>query len=417
MSALLDLFARTRKQTEKLIEPLSSEDCCVQSMADVSPAKWHLAHTTWFFETFLLDAFVDDYVPFHPQFAYLFNSYYEAAGPRHARPNRGLLTRPSLDRVRAYRRRVDNDMAELLTTASSEQRQEIELRTRLGLMHEEQHQELLLMDIKHVLSCNPLSPTYLATAPTTERHVPVRPTEWVEFDAAVTQIGHGSDGFAYDNERPRHRAFLEPYALADRPVTNADFRAFVEDGGYDDPQWWLSDGWSHVQEQCIRSPLYWRENSAQFQELTLHGPSALQPEAPVVHVSYYEADAYARWAGARLPTETEWEHAASTFEPTQGHFADRLPLHPAPADSRPGLRQTFGDVWEWTSSAYLPYPGFQPLNGALGEYNGKFMVGQHVLRGGACITPPKHVRLSYRNYFYPHQRWAFSGFRLARSLT
>ena len=416
MLCILDAYDSTRRQTERLIEPLSAEDCCVQSMEDVSPAKWHLAHTTWFFETFLLDPLIDDYEPFNPRFAYLFNSYYDAAGPRHARPKRGLLTRPSLEEVRAYRRQVDRHMGELLASPPPGKDREVGVRTRLGLMHEEQHQELLLMDIKHVFASNPLAPAYMATAPSMSYPAPGRPTEWIEFDAEVSSIGHGPDGIAYDNERPRHRVFLEPYALADRPVRNADYLMFIEDGGYDTPRWWLSDGWTYIQDRAVRAPLYWRQNGAGYQELTLHGPAAIDPEAPVTHVSYYEADAYARWANARLPTEAEWEHAAGTRDQNHGHFANRLPLHPEPSDSSTGLRQLYGDVWEWTSSAYLPYPGFRPLQGALGEYNGKFMVGQHVLRGGACVTPPGHVRPTYRNYFYPHHRWVFSGFRLARSL-
>lgn len=416
MLDLLTTFTHTRQQSEKLIEPLSAEDCCVQSMADVSPAKWHLAHTTWFFESFLLSPLTDDYTPFHPRYAYLFNSYYEAAGRRHARPNRGLLTRPSLEEIQAYRQLVDDRMANLLASPPPDKAQEICTRTLLGIMHEEQHQELLLMDIKHVLASNPLSPAYVSAPPPPPRR-PARRTEWIEFDPEVITIGHGPDGFSYDNERPRHRVFLEPYALADRPVTNADYLAFIEDGGYQEPQWWLSDGWAHIKEENIRAPLYWRPNGGSFEELTLHGPTRLDPGAPVSHVSYYEANAYARWAGARLPTEAEWEHAATPREESAGHFADRLPLHPEPADSDIGLRQLFGDVWEWTSSAYLPYPGFRPLSGALGEYNAKFMVGQHVLRGGACVTPPGHARSTYRNFFHPHHRWVFSGFRLARSLT
>ncbi|MCA9549380.1 MAG: ergothioneine biosynthesis protein EgtB [Myxococcales bacterium] len=410
-------FRRVRAQTEALIEPLTPEDCQLQSMPDVSPPKWHLAHTTWFFETFVLAPFQPAFAPFHPRFGYLFNSYYEAAGPRHARPRRGLLSRPTLGEVLEYRRAIDARTLDLLGSVEGAHRAEVERRVQLGLHHEQQHQELLLMDIKHAFFQNPLFPAYRPRAP--EPAAAPSPQGWVEVEGGLVEIGHAGEGFSFDNETPRHRVFLEPFELADRLVTNAEWQAFIADGGYQDPKYWLSDGWHWVNTEGVRAPLYWVEqdglqsSAAGFEEFTLGGLLPLEPDAPVVHVSLYEADAFARWAGARLPTEAEWEHAARGA-PVEGNTLDTGRLHPAPATGE-GLRQIYGDAWTLTQSAYAAYPGFEPAAGALGEYNGKFMCNQVVLRGGACVTPGDHLRVSYRNFFYPHQRWPFQGLRLART--
>ena len=374
-------YRAVRAQTELLAAPLSAEDQTVQSMPDTSPTKWHRGHTSWFFETFLLEP-REGYRPFDPAFGYLFNSYYEAVGPRQPRPQRGVISRPGIAEVAAYREHVDRAMRDLLAAPLAGGLAEL---TELGLNHEQQHQELLLMDIKHALSLNVMRPAY--------RDVPHRAgtldraARWVEHPGGVAAIGHAGDGFCFDNETPRHRVLLEPFALADRPVSCGDWLAFVADGGYRRPELWLSDGWATVLDQGWTAPLYWFEDAGEWQLFTLGGPRPVATDEPVCHISYYEADAYARWSGARLPTEFEWEAAA-----------------PAGA----------GYVWEWTGSAYLPYPGFQPARGAVGEYNGKFMVSQHVLRGGSAVTPPGHARLTYRNFFPPSARWAFSGARLAR---
>ena len=375
-------------------------------MPDVSPTKWHRAHVTWFFETFVLGPNVAGYEPFHPAYGYLFNSYYEAVGKRHPRPDRGLLTRPGAAEVGDYRRAVDEAMAELL---AGEVTPDIADLTALGLHHEQQHQELLLMDIKHVLSTNPLAPAFLDLPPTPVGAV--RPRGWLEHPGGLTDIGHAGGGFAFDNERPRHGVWLEPFALADRPVTNGEWLAFIEDGGYRRPELWLSDGWAALQAADATAPLYWRWTDGAWSEFTLAGARPLDPARPVVHVSYHEADAFARWSDARLPTEAEWE-AVAAGRPVEGRNLDLGRLRPEAGP--PGDLSLFGDVWEWTSSAYLPYPRFRPAAGAVGEYNGKFMVSQHVLRGGSCVTPAGHVRPTYRNFFPPGARWAFSGLRLAR---
>ncbi len=401
----VESYRLVRARTEALSEPLSPEDQTVQSMADVSPTKWHRAHVTWFFETFVLAPKLPGYEPFHPDFGYLFNSYYEQVGDRHPRPERGLLTRPGAEEVGVYRRHVDGAMDELFADPPEDALGLVEL----GLHHEQQHQELLLMDIKHVLSLNPLRPAYreLATRP----GGPARPQSWVEHAGGLVEVGHDGAGFAFDNEGPRHSEWLEPFALADRPVTNGDWLAFVDDGGYRRPELWLSDGWAAVQGAAATAPFYWRWRDGGWTEFTLAGSDPLDLSRPVVHVSYYEADAYARWAGARLPTEAEWE-AVATSHPVSGRSLD--PERLRPETGPPGDLGLFGDVWEWTSSAYLPYPGFRPASGAVGEYNGKFMVGQHVLRGGSCVTPAGHVRPTYRNFFPPGAQWAFAGLRLAR---
>jgi ergothioneine biosynthesis protein EgtB len=401
--ALAARYRAVRRASLTLAAPLSAEDQQVQSMPDVSPTKWHLAHVTWFFETFLLAP--AGRPVFDPAFAYLFNSYYETVGARHPRPERGLITRPGLDEVHAYRAFVDAGMEALIAAASEAQWAAMAPLVELGLNHEEQHQELLLMDIKHVLSLNPLQPAY-APAPSPARAG--REAEWIDFDGGLVEIGARGGAFAFDNETPRHKAWLEPYRLKDRLVTAGEWLAFVEDGGYRRPELWLSDGWAAVNRECWEAPLYWRRDADGWSIFTLHGRGPLDPHAPVCHVSFYEADAYARWAGARLPTEAEWE-AAAVAAPWTAPFA----LHPTGADDAPGLRQLAGSVWQWTASAYLAYPRFKPLAGAVGEYNGKFMSGQMVLRGGACVTPPGHARPTYRNFFPPAARWPFTGVRLA----
>ena len=379
----------------------------MQSMPDASPAKWHLAHTTWFFEHFVLAARSPGYSAFHQRYDYLYNSYYFTVGQMHARPRRGLITRPSLADVLAYRAHVDEAMQDLLARERGDAG--LEFLTTLGINHEQQHQELLLTDIKHLFAQNPLLPAY--TELPRPGNADAAPLAWLPGRTGSVDIGHAGDGFTFDNETPRHQALLGGHSLASRLVTNAEFRAFIDDGGYADPALWLSDGWSVAVAEGWRHPLYWQDDLAQ--EFTLGGLQPIAPAAPVIHLSYYEADAFARWAGCRLPTEVEWEAAASE-QPIVGNFADTGACHPRPADSGPGLRQLFGDAWEWTSSPYGPYPGFRPLAGSLGEYNGKFMCSQMVLRGGSCATPPGHVRASYRNFFYPAQRWQFNGIRLAK---
>ncbi|MFC3069808.1 ergothioneine biosynthesis protein EgtB [Phenylobacterium soli] len=407
-STALNRYRAVRQATEALTRALTPEDQQAQSMPDASPAKWHLAHTTWFFETFLLEPRLAGYKVFDPRFAYLFNSYYEALGPRQPRPQRGLLTRPSVDDVLAYRAHVDAAMARLLADGA----EGFEALLDLGLAHEQQHQELILMDVLHLFSCSPLNPAY-APPRSAGPAAPPPALRFHRFEGGLVEIGHAGDGFAFDNEGPRHKVWLEPYALADRLVTNGEWLAFMEDGGYARPELWLAEGWARAREEDWRAPLYWREGEGGWSVMSLRGLRPLDPAQPVSHVSFYEADAYATWAGARLPTEAEWEHAVAG-KPIAGAFLPSGRLEAAPAVGGEGLRQMFGDLWEWTRSAYGPYPGFRPAAGAVGEYNGKFMAGQFVLRGGACVTPGGHVRASYRNFFYPQQRWMFSGVRLAR---
>lgn len=382
-----------RARSLALAAPLSDADATAQSMSDASPAKWHLAHTTWFFETFVLRDHAPGYRLFDERFGYLFNSYYEAEGARHPRPRRGLLTRPDLPTVLDYRAHVDAALEAALPDLGPEALALVEL----GLNHEQQHQELLLTDILHLFAQNPLRPAYATTAPLP---APLSPpafgtapaaSEWIEHPGGIVPIGHAGEGFAYDCETPRHDVLLQPFCLASALVTNAEWLAFMADGGYRQPSLWLSDGWAWVQAERIEAPLYWRQEGGAWSTFTLAGPQPVEPGAPVTHISYYEADAFAAWAGARLPREAEWEAAA-----------------------RAHLPQLFNACWQWTASAFLPYPGFRPAPGAVGEYNGKFMSGQFVLRGGSCATPPGHTRASYRNFFYPHQRWQFTGLRLAR---
>lgn len=417
-SSLAAEFVRVRGRSVALVAPLAAEDTVVQSMPDVSPTKWHLAHTTWFFEQFLLMR-EGDYRPLQQDWLYLFNSYYESVGPRHQRVQRGLLSRPTLAEVLDYRARVDERVLAVLERDIDEALTAV---LRLGLQHEQQHQELMLTDIKHVFSVNPLEPAYqaTATAPTEGRTTPLR---WIAGAEGLHEIGHpgaSPDGgdFAFDSETPRHRVFVAPHRLASRPVINAEYREFIRDGGYATPAVWMSEGWAAVQNRGWRGPMYWDE--AGETEFTLAGRREISADAPVCHLSYFEADAFARWAGARLPTEAEWELAAAALPELSAvlagaHWADAGYLHPRPArDAGPGPVQLFGDVWEWTQSPYVAYPGYRPLPGALGEYNGKFMCGQWVLRGGSCVTPAGHLRASYRNFFYPPDRWQFMGLRLAQ---
>jgi ergothioneine biosynthesis protein EgtB len=402
-------YRAVRSATEALAAPLSPEDQTVQTMPDVSPTKWHRAHVTWFFEQFVLMPYQRGYRPVDERNLYLWNSYYEGVGPRHPRPERGLISRPGVGEVTAYRDTIDEAMEDVLGRALPP---EVIERIELGLHHEQQHQELLLMDIKHVLGYNPLRPAYRLTRPPAGEDP--GPLGWIGYEGGLLEVGVAAgDGFAFDNESPRHLEWVAPFELADRLVTAGEWLEFIGDAGYQRPDLWLSDGWAALQASGQEAPLYWDRDGTGWSVYTLYGPARLDPALPVVHVSYYEADAYARWRGARLPTEAEWEVAAAG---TAGPQAPAVALHPDAARREAGgLRQLYGSAWQWTSSAYLPYPGFRPAPGAVGEYNGKFMVGQHVLRGSAAITPPGHARLTYRNFFPPGARWAMSGVRLARS--
>jgi ergothioneine biosynthesis protein EgtB len=412
-STSLDDYRRVRALSERLAAPLAPEDQVVQTMPDVSPTKWHLAHVTWFFERFVLAPHQPGYRVFDDRWHYLFNSYYYTAGQMHARPERGLLSRPTVAEILDFRAHVDEAMERLLEASGDDP--DLAFRVTLGLNHEQQHQELLLTDIKHVLWTNPLGPAYDDSL-TPPAAAPAPPLAFVPQEAGETRIGADERDFFFDNETPRHAVRLRPHALANRLVTNAEFQAFIADGGYRDPVLWLADGWAQVQGENWERPLYWSEDGTQ--EFTLGGWRPLQPDAPVCHVSFYEADAYARWAGARLPEESEWE-AAAAAKRVAGNLLDSGRLHPAPTPEKAGESvpaQLFGDVWEWTGSPYMPYPGFQPLDGSLGEYNGKFMCNQMSVRGGSCLTSADHIRASYRSFFYPHQRWQMLGFRLARDL-
>jgi ergothioneine biosynthesis protein EgtB len=396
-------FEQVRQRSVHLAEPLSPEDCCAQSMPDASPIKWHLAHTTWFFETFILEPREAGYRPFHPAFRVLFNSYYNGVGDKHPRAQRGLLTRPSFDEVLAWRHDVDARIARLLQAAPQDRA--LSALVELGLQHEQQHQELILTDLKHLLAQNPLYPAYLGSQ--LPESCAAAALAWLDFDGGLAEIGHGGAGFCFDNELPRHREYVAPFQLASRLATNAEYLEFVEAGGYRDPALWLSEGWDLVRSGALQQPFYWRELDGQWMEFTLHGLQPLDPARPVTHVSLYEADAYARWRGARLPLESEWEFAARDVAIACGD------LHPRAAGSD-GLSQMFGECWQWTASSYAPYPGYAPAAGALGEYNGKFMINQYVLRGSSCATPHGHARASYRNFFPAGARWQFSGIRLAR---
>jgi ergothioneine biosynthesis protein EgtB len=408
----IDRYRAVREQSESLCSPLVPEDYVVQSMPDVSPTKWHLAHTSWFFETFVLAPHARGYEPFDPHFAYLFNSYYVTVGDRHCRQNRGLLSRPTVAEVYAYRQHVDEAMVRFLSELKGSSLTELRPVIEIGLHHEQQHQELMLTDIKHVFWVNPMRPAYRMQPMTpTSQFAPMR---WITFPEGIQWVGHEGQGFAFDNETPRHRVFLESFQLASRLVTNGEYQRFIEDGGYSKPELWLSMGWVTVLQEQWQAPLYWIKQDGKWLNHTLSGLRQVEDHEPVCHVSYFEADAYARWAGARLPSEFEWE-VASQSVPQQGNFVEGGRYHPASiATDCDGLSQMFGDVWQWTRSAYLPYPGYQPPTGALGEYNGKFMCNQFVLRGGSCATPRTHIRPTYRNFFPPDARWQFQGFRLAR---
>lgn len=410
----IEQYQKVRRFTEYLCEPLMTEDYVIQSMPDVSPTKWHLAHVSWFFETFLLQSAITGYQSPYPQYAYLFNSYYHLLGERHCRAKRGLISRPTLEEISTYRCYVDERMLALLEKIDESHLISLMPFFLLGLHHEQQHQELILTDIKHVLSCNPLAPIYRASkAP---RATTIPPLAWITFPEGLAWIGHTGDGFAFDNEAPRHREFLPTFQLASQLVTNGAYLEFIEDGGYRNPLLWLSEGWSAVQTEEWHAPLYWGKRDDQWWMMTLSGMREVEKTEPVCHISYFEADAFARWAGGRLPTEAEWEVAAHTA-PVAGNFVESGLYHPAPLAAAPpkgGLAQMYGDVWEWTQSSYTPYPGFRPLAGAVGEYNGKFMCNQYVLRGGSCATSLAHIRRTYRNFFPAHVRWQFMGLRLAK---
>jgi len=409
---LADRFRTVREITRGLAAPLSAEDCAIQSMPDASPVKWHLAHTTWFFETFILSKVDPAREPFHPAFRVLFNSYYNSVGDKHPRPQRGLLSRPSLDEVLSYREAVEEELGALIAAGRLDA--EMQALVELGIQHEQQHQELILTDMKHMLSCNPLRPVYRKQWPLTS--IQPRPREWVSVAGGKHDIGHGGEGFAFDNETPRHPAWIEDFEIASHPVTHGDLADFIQDGGYRKPELWLSAGWEAVTTRGWEAPLYWERRDGEWHTFTLHGMAPIARDTPVCHVSFFEAEAFARWAGGRLPTEAEWEVAARGA-PIEGNFQESGALHPLALREAPGpgkLAQLFGDVWEWTRSDYAPYPRFKPAVGAVGEYNGKFMCNQYVLRGGSCATPASHIRATYRNFFPADARWQFSGLRLAR---
>ncbi|HEV3167203.1 MAG TPA: ergothioneine biosynthesis protein EgtB [Isosphaeraceae bacterium] len=417
--SLIASYREVRGTTDRLCAPLAVEDYVVQSMPDASPAKWHLAHTTWFFETFVLAA-LPGYRPFHPQYGYLFNSYYNAIGERVARDRRGTLSRPTVAEVHRYRAAIDERMLDFLECTSTSELSPWASTIVLGLNHEQQHQELILTDIKHAFGTSPLRPVYREQDFRPGMSQEAAPPRWVTQAEGTRSIGHASPGFSYDNESPRHRVFVAGFRLASRPTTCGEYLEFMADGGYRRPELWLSDGWDACRTQGWGAPLYWEGKGADWSIMTLSGMRPIEPSEPVCHVSYYEADAFARWSDARLPTEAEWEVAAAPHA-VAGNFLDSGRYHPAPpspADSNgsEGFAQLFGDVWEWTQSPYTPYPGYRPATGALGEYNGKFMCNQMVLRGGSCATPQSHIRATYRNFFPPAARWQFSGIRLANDL-
>ena len=438
---LLARFHDVRKFTAKLSENLAPEDCVVQSMPDVSPTKWHLAHTTWFFETFILKKWKPGYRDAVPEYAYLFNSYYNAAGSMHRRDLRGLISRPTVEATKKYRASVDDDIDQLVSGADEQLFREIEPILILGIHHEQQHQELLITDIKHVFAQNPLYPVFRGSEARSlsafDRAKAPQPAKFVEFGEATTEIGHDGHGFCYDNEQPRHRALILPFSLANRLVTNREYLQFMAEHGYSRSEFWLSLGWTTITEQQWRAPLYWVERDGEWWNFTLSGMRKVDPDEPITHLSYFEADAYAKWAGARLPSEFEWERAAQDV-PIEGNFVESEVFHPTRSSAAPSaqsspsggaspevagegsstnFQQMFGDVWEWTRSSYSPYPGYRAEAGALGEYNGKFMCNQYVLRGGSCATSCTHIRKSYRNFFQPEKRWQFTGIRLARDLS
>ena len=415
-AAIIEQFRKVRSASETLAEPLTPEDWMLQSMPDASPVKWNLAHTSWFFETFILSRYAADYTVFHPKFGYLFNSYYNQVGKMHPRPERGMLSRPTAQEILDFRAHVNEEIVRLVREGADAVIEEIAPLMALGLAHEEQHQELLLTDLKHGLYQNPLLPGVYDDAGADKKPAASAPLRWERMEGGLCEIGWNGEGFAFDNEGPRHKVYLHPFELANRAVTNADYLAFMEDGGYENPNYWLSDAWDAVRAEKWRAPLYWRKVGDGWREFTLFGERAINPHAPVCHVSYYEAAAYAAWAEARLPTEFEWEAAASLFRLNGNFLKAARPAAPAPAAGDERLLQLYGDVWEWTASPYVAYPCYAPPGGAIGEYNGKFMSGQMVLKGGSCATPEGHMRVSYRNFFPPGARWQFSGFRLARDI-
>lgn len=412
-SCLYPRLMATRDRSLELVKPLSAEDMVVQPMDDASPTKWHLAHVTWFFETFVLAKFLPGYRVFDETFNFCFNSYYESQGARQPRGMRGLLTRPSVDRVMSYRQHVDEALSRMVDLLPGDQ-PEVDRLIEIGINHEEQHQELLLMDLLALFAANPLRPAYIPGKPSLMSDAAASPLQWSEYKGGLIEFGHDGRGYAWDNEYPRHQAFVRPFILANRLVTNGEWVAFIQDGGYRDADHWLADGWNMVQREAWQCPLYWEGYGADWKQMTLEGLRPLEKAAPVCNVSYFEADAFARWSGHRLPTEFEWELAARELPPHAGTFTPEL--KPVALQDDEQLLQMYGSVWQWTQSAYAPYPGYTPPPGAIGEYNGKFMVSQQVLRGASCITPPGHSRASYRNFFYPHQRWQFAGLRLAADI-
>lgn len=414
-AARLERYQAIRATTQQLVSSLTAEDCQAQSMPDASPVKWHLAHTAWFFETFVLAPHVPGYQLFDARFRELFNSYYNTVGPQPVRGQRGLLTRPDLSTVQCYRSHVDAAVSAMLNQGTLTD--EVSALVELGLQHEQQHQELLLTDVQHLFWCNPLAPAYAAAKPTRIDPMPAAaPQRWLAFAGGLHVIGAepSRQTFAFDNEHPHHQVWLEPFTLSNRLVTNAEYQQFIDDDGYQRPDLWLSLGWATAQQEQWQAPLYWRCTNGAWQRFSLHGEQAIEPDAPVCHVSFFEADAYARWRDARLPLEAEWEVAATSAGSAAGNLLASGNLRPCAATAADTLQQMLGDVWEWTASAYAPYPGFRSAPGAVGEYNGKFMSQQYVLRGGSCVTPADHIRATYRNFFPPQTRWQWSGIRLAR---
>lgn len=414
--SLIEFYKTVRQFSHTLAEPLEIEDYVVQSMPDVSPTKWHLAHTSWFFETFVLSKVLKEYKSPNPQYAYLFNSYYVQAGERHLRPKRGLISRPTVEETYSYRNHVDEGMLQFMENADQKDWEEISSVIEIGIHHEQQHQELIVTDIKHVLSENPLHPKYLNKKINGEFPKQPKENKWISYDEGIFNMGNAGNGFGYDNEYPKHKVYLNPFKLASRLITNAEYIEFINDGGYETPEIWLSEGWATVATNNWGSPLYWQKKDGKWMQFTLTGLRDVEPGEPVTHVSYFEADAYARWAGARLPSEAEWEVAASNI-PIEGNFVENLNFHPVSMEDNANgdlPEQMYGDVWEWTQSSYSAYPGYKTLPGALGEYNGKFMCNQMVLRGGSCATSRSHIRKTYRNFFPTSSRWQFMGIRLAK---
>lgn len=416
--SLAAYYLRVRNETEDICVPLVTEDYGIQTVPEVSPPKWHLAHTSWFFETLLLKPFLDNYKEYHPQFGTLFNSYYDTIGEYHPRPERGLLSRPTVEEVYAYRKYIDEYMGILLADDKHPQQQEIQARSRLGINHEQQHQELMLTDIKHIFAYSPLKPKYKTESVKIIRNTKPSSLSWKRFNAGLYETGTETKQFAYDNESPRHKSYLEQFEIADRLVTNGEYLEFMDSGAYQNPDYWLSDAWKIINTEHWQAPLYWEKIAHEWWYMTLSGMQRVDPDAPVCHVSFYEAAAYARWKNVRLPTESEWEVVASEAE-IKGNFRESWSLQPRSITSEKNendVQQLFGDVWEWTQSPYVSYPGYVQQHGAFGEYNGKFMSSQMVLRGGSCATPVDHMRKTYRNFFYPHERWQFMGIRLARDV-